>query len=143
VLGVAKVYFALGTKNIAVKICDPLPSARGDVEVADGALDVCRDAAPVEFRITIGQISRRGVTELPVHADFFKFVKKGIGFTKVMRIAELADQIGGTHQHAFFVTTVVSVGRKARGLDGIGDTSGVEQFILSEAMITNSLDRST
>src|SRR5262245_35514932 len=39
-----------------------------------------------------------------------------------MRIAELANEIGGAYQHAFFVTTVATTGRKARGLDGIGDS---------------------
>ena len=39
-LWTAQVWLALGAKNIAVEISDPLPSARRDVEVADRTLDL-------------------------------------------------------------------------------------------------------
>ena len=44
-------WLALGAKDIAVEIGDPPPSVRRDVEVAHGALDMSRYAAPIKLRI--------------------------------------------------------------------------------------------
>jgi hypothetical protein len=44
-------WLALGAKDIAVEIGHPLPSVRRDVEVAHGALDMRRYAAPIKLRI--------------------------------------------------------------------------------------------
>src|SRR4030095_9086426 len=102
---------------------DPLSSCRCNVEITDRTLDKRRYATPKELRILIGEIGWRIIAKLLVHSDFFKFVIKRIGLAQIMWIAELANEIGGAHQHAFFVATVVSAGRKARRLDGIGNTS--------------------
>ena len=45
-----------GAEDIAIKIGDPLPSARRDIEVANGLLDVHRYTAPIELRIAINEI---------------------------------------------------------------------------------------
>ena len=104
--------------------------ARCDVEIAERALDKRRYTTPKELRILIGEIGWRVIAELLVHSDFFKFVIERIGLAQVMWIAELANEIGGPNEHAFFVAAVVSAKRKARRLDGIGDTGSVKQFVL-------------
>ena len=93
-------------------------------------MDKRRYATPIEFWILSGEIGRRVIAELLVHSDFVKFVIKRVGFAQIMGIAELANEIGGAHQHTLFVLAVVSAGRKARTLDGIGDTGSVKQFVL-------------
>ena len=47
-----------------------------------------------------------------------------------MRIAELADQVGGAHQLAFFVVGVVRLVRRRKPgeLDGARDPLGIEDF---------------
>ena len=131
----------LGAKDIAVEIGDPPPSVRRDVEVAHGALDMRRYAAPIKLRILIGEIGRRNIAELLIPSDFLELVIKRIGFAQILRIAKLADEIGGAYQHALFAVAVV--GAMTRALDGIGDTGGVEPFALATRSITNSFDRST
>ena len=49
---------ALGAEDVAVEVGDPLPAARGDVEIADRGLHVGRDAVPVELRIEVDEIGR-------------------------------------------------------------------------------------
>ena len=80
-LRAAETELALCTKDIAVKIGNPLPSARRNIEIANCALDVGRYAPPIELGIEIGQVRGRRITELLVHSDFFKLAKKSIGFT--------------------------------------------------------------
>src|SRR5215831_9104146 len=104
------------------------------MEITDRVSDERRYATPIELRILIGEIGWRIIAELLVHSDFFKFVIKRIGLAQIMWIAELANEIGSTYQHAFIVTTVVSAGWKARGLGSIGDTGGVDQFGLGKAV---------
>src|SRR5262249_61755157 len=89
----AKTEFALRAKNIAVKIGDPLSSARRNIEVADRALDMRRYASPIELGVEISKVGRRAVAELFIHSDFFEFAEKSIGLAKIMWVAELADQI--------------------------------------------------
>src|ERR1700728_4909411 len=91
----AQAEVALGAEHVAVEVGDPLPSTRGNVEIADGGLDMRGHAVPVELRIEVGKIGGRGITELLVHADFLELVIQRIGFAQIMRIAELADEIGG------------------------------------------------
>src|SRR5262245_45302990 len=69
----AQTEFALRAKNIAVKVGDPLSSARRNVEVADRALDMRRYASPIELGVKISEVGRRAVAELFIHSDFFKF----------------------------------------------------------------------
>src|ERR1700760_2618717 len=57
---------ALGTEDVAVEIGDPLPAARGDVEIADRSLHVRRNAVPVELRIEVHDIGGRRIAELAV-----------------------------------------------------------------------------
>jgi hypothetical protein len=77
-----------------------------------------------------GEIGRRSIAELLVHTDFFKFVIERIGFTEVVGVSELANEIGSAHQHAIFVIVSVGGGHywKARELDGVGDADSVERF---------------
>ena len=65
------------------------------------------NALPIELRIEFGQIRRRVVAELPVHADFLKLVIQGIGFAQVMWITQLTDEIRGAHQRAFFIVLII------------------------------------
>src|SRR6516225_11015122 len=102
----AKTEIALGAKYIAIEICNPLPPARGEIEIADCALNVRRDALPVELRIEIGEIRRRSVAELLIHADLFELVIECIRLAQVMRVAELPDQIGPAHQQSLLALFV-------------------------------------
>src|SRR6516165_11716480 len=108
------------------QVGDPLSPTRCDVEIAERALDKRRYTTPKELRILIGEIGWRIIAKLLVHSDFFKFIIKRIGLAQIMGIAELANEIGGAYQRAFFVTTVATAGRKARGLDGIGNSGSVD-----------------
>ena len=51
------------------------------------------------------------MAKLLVHPDFFEFVIECIGFAQIMRIAELADEIGSAYQRAQFAVAIVSVVR--------------------------------
>src|SRR5580704_13396994 len=99
----AQAQVAFGAEDIAIEIGDPLPPARSDVEIADRGLDMRRNAVPVKLRVEIGEIGRRRITKLPIHPDLFELEIQCIGLAQVMRIAELADEIGGAHQRALFV----------------------------------------
>src|SRR6201996_3188648 len=114
---------ALGAEHVAVEIGDPLPPARGDVEIADRGLYVRRDAVPEELRIEIDEVGRRGIAELAVQAGFLEFVIQRIRLADVMGIAELADQVGGAQQGGFLVAFLVLArqgGGKAGAFDGAG-----------------------
>src|SRR5262249_44830370 len=102
---------ALCTKDIAVEIGNPLPSARRDIKIANRALDMGRNTPPIELGVEIGQIRGRSVPELLVHSDFFKFAKKSIGFAQIMRVAKLADQIGRANEFAFLAVEIPCAGR--------------------------------
>src|SRR5271154_1477880 len=106
-----KAQFMLGAKDIGVEAVDPLPPARGHVQVADGALNVRRHAVPIELRIFVDQVRRRFVAELPVQADFLEFIEERIGLSQIVRIAELTDEISGPQQRGPFVD-VCDIGRR-------------------------------
>ena len=55
-----------------------MPSARGNVEIADRGLHVRRDAVPVELRIEIDEIGGRGIAELTIESGFLEFVIKRV-----------------------------------------------------------------
>jgi hypothetical protein len=65
------------------------------------------DLTALELRILISKIGRRSVTELPVHSDFFKLVIKRIGFSEVVRVAELSNEVGSTYKEALFIVLTV------------------------------------
>src|SRR5262245_23610082 len=88
-----KARLAFGTKYVAVKAGDPPASARRDVEIMDGRLDMRRDVVPVKLRILVDEIRRRFITELPVQANFFEFVIKRVYFSQIVRITKLTDEI--------------------------------------------------
>ena len=75
----------------------PTPT-RGNIEVIDSGLDVRRDVVPIKLRIFIDDVRRRLVAELPVQTNLFKFVVKRIGFSQVVRIAKLTDEICGAQE---------------------------------------------
>jgi hypothetical protein len=77
------------------------------------------------MRIKISEIGRR-----------FEFVIERIGFTQVMRVSKLANEIDGAHQYAIFTIASVGGGRywKARELDSVGDADGVERFDFAYAI---------
>ena len=86
----------LGTKYVAVEACNPPAPSRGNIEVIDSGLDVRRDVVPIKLRIFIDDVRRRLLAELPVQTNLFKFVVKRIGFSQVVRIAKLTDEICGS-----------------------------------------------
>src|SRR5262245_42927464 len=91
-----------------------------------------RYAVPIKLWIQFGEIGRRSVAEFLIPADFLELVIKRIGFAQILRIAELADEIGGTYQRVLFAVAVV--GTMTRALDGVGDTEGVKRFDLGYAI---------
>src|ERR1700704_2509465 len=123
-----KVQLALGAKDVAVEACNPTTPARRDVEIADGGLDMWRDAVPIKLRIFIHEVRRRFIPELLVQTTLFKFVVKGVGFSQIMRVTKLTDEIGGAQQRPFFVDAVVGPGwgGEAREFDRAGDPWTVE-----------------
>src|SRR6516225_4311684 len=88
----------LGMEHVGVQVCDPLPPARCDVEIADRGLDMGIHAIPVELRVKVYDIRRRNITELSVEARLLKLMKERLCFSDVMRIAELPDEIGGAQE---------------------------------------------
>ena len=76
-----------------------------------------------------------------IPSDFLELVIKRIGFAQILRIGELAEEIGGTYESALFTVAVGSA--MTRAFDGVNDTDGVERFILATRSITNNFDRST
>src|ERR1700730_4547520 len=48
----------LGMEHVGMQVCDPLPSARCDVEIADRGLDTGIHALPVELRIKVYEVCR-------------------------------------------------------------------------------------
>src|SRR5262245_2240720 len=93
-----KAQLTLRTKYVAVEACNPPTPTRGNIEAIDSGLDVRRDVVPIKLRIFIDDVRRRLVTELPVQTNLFKFVVKRIGFSQIVRIAKLTDEICGAQQ---------------------------------------------
>ena len=52
------------------------------------------NAVPIELRILFYQISGRRIPKLSIHSDFVKLIIQCIGFSQIMRIAELPNEIG-------------------------------------------------
>src|SRR5262245_2876999 len=103
------VQLTLGTKYVAVEARNPPAPARGYVEVIDSGLDVRRDVVPIKLRIFIDDVRRRLIAELPVQTSFFKFVEKRIGFSQIVRIAKLTDEIRGSQEWPYFVNSLLIV----------------------------------
>ena len=57
-----------------------------------------RDAVPIELRILVHEVRRRFIPELLVQSALLEFVVKGVGFSQIIRVAELTDEIGGSQQ---------------------------------------------
>jgi hypothetical protein len=58
-----QVQFAFSPEDVAVEVCDPLPAAGGDIEIAHRKLDLRRDIGPVELRKFIDDIGRRRIAQ--------------------------------------------------------------------------------
>ena len=86
----------LGAKYVAVEARNPLASTRCNIEVTDSGLDLRRDTVPIKLRIFIDEVRRRFVAKLLIQTNLFKFVVKRIDFSQIVRIAKLADKIGGS-----------------------------------------------
>src|SRR3954469_17369855 len=91
-------HLALGAKDVAVEACNPAPPARRDVEITNGGLDMWRDAVPIELRILVHEVRRRIIPELLVQSALLEFVVEGVGFSQIIRVAKLTDEIGGSQQ---------------------------------------------
>src|ERR1700684_4024479 len=95
-----QVQLALCAENIGVKVCDPLASARRDVEVVYRHLNLRSDVVPVELRVLVDDVCGRIVAELLVQTDFLKFVEQCVCLSQVIGIAELTYEIGSAQQQA-------------------------------------------
>src|SRR4029079_7179189 len=121
-LRTAETQLALRARNIAVEFGEPVPPVGLNIEVANRAFDLCRYVAPEKLRIEVDEVSRRRVTEPLVHPDLFKLVVKRIGLAQIVRIAELADEIGGADQDAVFAG--IDLWPEPPRLDSVGDSGG-------------------
>ena len=83
----------LGAEDVAVQLRDPLLAADRHVEIPNGGYQVLGHARPEEVRVTLNQISRRGIAKLLRDADLGELMKQGIGLAQVVEIAKLADQV--------------------------------------------------
>ena len=70
-----------------------------------------RNSVPVKLRIFVDEVRRQFIADLLVQADLFKFVVKRIGFSQIVRIAKLTDQIRGPQERPFFVNALLVGGR--------------------------------
>ena len=129
---------ALGAEDVGVEVGDPLPPARGDVEVADRGLDVRRDAVPVELRVLVDEIGRVVVAELAVEPGLLELVVERVGLADVVRVAELADQVGGAEQARLLVDLARPRPARCSGkrvpFDRAGDPRRVEKLEVLEAV---------
>src|SRR6266498_2864327 len=98
---------ALGTKYVAVKSCNPLASARGNIEITDSGLDVRRDSVPIKLRIFIDDVCWRFIAELLVQTNFFKFVVERFGFSQIVGIAKLTAELCGSSESALSVNLLL------------------------------------
>jgi len=96
VLWSGKAQLTFGAKDVTVEARNPLTSARCNIEIIDGVLDIRRDLVPIKLRILIDNVCRRIIPELLVKANLFKFEVKRIGFSQIMRIAKLANEVCGS-----------------------------------------------
>src|SRR6266508_2727974 len=122
---------AFGPKHVAVEVRDPLPAARRHIEITDGGLDARRNAVPVELRIAVDEVRGRAVAELAVQAGLLELVVERVGLAQIVRVAELADEIGGAQQRALLCNLLVlrrNGNREARALDRARDASGVQKL---------------
>src|SRR5215471_1119555 len=99
----------LGTKYVAVEACNPPAPTRGNIEVIDSSLDVRRDVVPIKLRIFIDDVRRRLIAELLVQTSLFKFVVKRIGFSQIVRIPKLTDEICGSQEWPYFVNSLLVI----------------------------------
>jgi hypothetical protein len=73
----------------------------------DSSLNLTGYALPVELRIDINEIGRRGVAQLPIDANLFEFRVQSICLAQIMRIPKLPDKIRGAEQHSFFARSSI------------------------------------
>ena len=126
---------AFRAEDIAIETRNPLASARRDVEIADGGLDAWRNALPIELRIQIREIGGRGVTELFIHPDLFEFIIQRIGFSQIMGVTQLSNEIGGPHKRTFFVILIIRLSARESGeFDGAGNPRGIQKLACCDAI---------
>jgi hypothetical protein len=51
------------------------------------------------------------VAKLPIHSNLFEFIVQRVGFAQIMRIPELSDEIGSTHQQTLIVLWILRLRR--------------------------------
>src|ERR1700685_2273345 len=62
---------AFGAEDVAIKVRNPLASARGPVEITYFGLDMRRHAVPVELRVAVDDVGGRIIAKLAIDADLF------------------------------------------------------------------------
>lgn len=105
---------------MAMKHRNPLFAFWRPIQVTDRVLNVWRDTLPVETRVGIRQIGGRLVAERLRGTGFDKLVEQFRQLLEMLRIGQLADQIGGANQSGLGVGRLVIVvvgNRKPRQFD--------------------------
>src|SRR5205807_8691854 len=113
-------------EDIAVKVRNPLASARRHVEIAYCGLNVRCHAVPVELRVAVDDVGGRCIAKLAVHAYFFKLMIEGIGFPDVVGIAELPDEICRSKDRCLLIILLIFARRKSGALDSMSNALLVE-----------------
>src|SRR5215207_6828860 len=100
----------LSAENVTVKICNPLPTGGGDVEVRDPTLDVRSDRAPIKIRVSLYEVGWRGISKLAIEAVFFELPEQRIRLFEVQGVAKLPDEIGCLDQPRLEVVRPILIG---------------------------------
>ena len=94
------------------------------------------NTTPIKLRISIRKIGRRGVSKLPVHSNFFKLMIQRIGFSEIVRVPELSNEVSSTYQQAFTILVVPTVHRrKSCTFNRTANPVSIEQFTLGNVLL--------
>ena len=88
----------LGTENMIVEVRNPLLPGSGGVKVSHRCADMLGHAVPEESWILIREVSGRQISKLPVHSNFLELAKQGVRLSRIERIAQLTNEVGGLNQ---------------------------------------------
>src|SRR6185437_5013669 len=88
------------------------------------------ETVEVKLRIQVGKVRCGRVSVLLIDTGFLKFIIQGVNLLQVTRVAKLADDTGGSHEHTFFITFVVCPKglREPREFNGAANSPGVKAF---------------
>ena len=90
----------LHREHVGVKVGDPLLALLSDPKVLEAVLDVGTDHVPIKLGVVSPHVLWILVADVPVGADLLELEVEGRDLTKIIRVPQLADKIGGPHESA-------------------------------------------